>query len=435
MKKYLIFLTLLPVAIWSCVGTVDDLFDESASKRIDDAVVEYDQILRSSTNGWLVEYYPESGRAYGGYNLYFKFEDGERVLVGTELYGDDLVESLYSIKTDMGVTINFDTYNEALHYFSDPGLPVGGGAGLGYEGDYEFSIVSAGKSEIIMTGKKTHNTIRMVPLPEGMSWQEYLAQINEMKFLCNSPEYVVMVEGLEIKNVVRSSNTFTITYDVEVEGDTMTEIIFAPFMFTPKGIKLYEQIEVTGQPVREFTYNDVAERLDSNDADVQILMFTPPTNEYFCNSVLVTQWAYLELSPAFQAQWDLTLANLSNHDMIYSSGWQFIGNCPVNDYDGPCLFFFMYQTSSGAYAYAIFSFTFTPVDATDDQITMVYGSRYAAAATYYWLGECFNPIVNTLNDNSPYRLTPDYSTNPYQMRIESVNNPDIYLIVYAKHFG
>ena len=148
-----LFLLLGICALVSCRTEIDDYFDSSASQRIENEILKYRELLSSPQYGWAMEYFPGgTNQAFGGYALAVSFSrDGYATFLSS--LSDDVgksVTSLYSLKKDMGATLNFDTYNELFHYFSDSDISDGDGQGKGLLGDYEFILHSATESEILM---------------------------------------------------------------------------------------------------------------------------------------------------------------------------------------------------------------------------------------------------------------------------------------------
>jgi len=77
MKKLaIILLGLFPLVLSSCLKEEEDYFDKSASARIEEAVKNAISVLEGAENGWAVKYYPNPTQTFGGFNLFFKFDDG-----------------------------------------------------------------------------------------------------------------------------------------------------------------------------------------------------------------------------------------------------------------------------------------------------------------------------------------------------------------------
>ena len=119
----------LPLLCTSCLFDEEDLFDKTASERIEAAKVEAKAALESAPNGWHVRYFPSATQEFGGYNVFFKFADGQ-VTVASETESDPSTAetSLYSLGEDLGVTLNFDTKNSVINYFVHPRNPDGLGS-------------------------------------------------------------------------------------------------------------------------------------------------------------------------------------------------------------------------------------------------------------------------------------------------------------------
>ena len=147
----------------ACAPEQDDIFDDSSANRIEAAMKSYQEILVGASNGWLMEYYPNALQAYGGYNILVSFTKDGKMQASSDVYGSGKVsESTYKLYQSSGTILSVDTYNEVFHFFSDPDNPANVGKdGDGMEGDFEFTIMSASKEEIILQGKKTKNKIVM----------------------------------------------------------------------------------------------------------------------------------------------------------------------------------------------------------------------------------------------------------------------------------
>jgi hypothetical protein len=242
MKKILtpIITVAILLFMYSCTHTTDDLFDKSASERAREAMTVAQQVLMGAQNGWLAEYYPERNQKYGGFNLYFKFNE-TTAIVRSEIDPTRSKETIYQMLSDRGPTVNFTEYNNILHYFSDPSLPVGGGRGLGYEGDYEFVVQKATAEEVILLGKKTLNKIRLTPYT-GTSWESYCQSITNLQVKSILPLSMIVNENN--LSINRNGGRYTITYG--------TERVEIGFIATPTGIKFYKPITIYGQTMQHF---------------------------------------------------------------------------------------------------------------------------------------------------------------------------------------
>lgn len=60
MKRFLKIFTVMvaAVSLASCLKNQDDVFDEPGAIRMQEAIKAYKDTLGASTNGWILQYYP-----------------------------------------------------------------------------------------------------------------------------------------------------------------------------------------------------------------------------------------------------------------------------------------------------------------------------------------------------------------------------------------
>lgn len=71
------------IGLHSCLFQQDDYFDKSSAERAAADVIKCSELLKSSPNGWLLEYYIGSGYAMGGITLLCKFDDKKVTMAST----------------------------------------------------------------------------------------------------------------------------------------------------------------------------------------------------------------------------------------------------------------------------------------------------------------------------------------------------------------
>jgi len=189
------------LAFTGCQGEEPDLFEKSAAERLNEIAKDYTAVLAESEAGWIMEYYPTNSNEDPtglGYLMLVDFDKNGSVKIGMM---NDLTEgayeeatSLWEIITDNGPVLSFSTYNEILHFFSDPAIYD---QGLGLEGDYEFVMVNVPEDHqtIMLKGKKRGTYVRLTRLPAGTDFQEYLADVRAFQqtmFAATAPNYDYM---------------------------------------------------------------------------------------------------------------------------------------------------------------------------------------------------------------------------------------------------
>ncbi|NCC10884.1 MAG: DUF4302 domain-containing protein, partial [Bacteroidia bacterium] len=120
---------ILGALVWlvsACNPVQDQVFDKSASERVEVAIQSVTKTLKAAPKGWNMQLFAGKIQPYGGYNLIVDFSTDDQVTVYNPLVDNGQgVTSLYTVKQCGGALLSFDTYNKAMHYFSDPINPDG----------------------------------------------------------------------------------------------------------------------------------------------------------------------------------------------------------------------------------------------------------------------------------------------------------------------
>ncbi|MCD7793852.1 MAG: DUF4302 domain-containing protein [Alistipes sp.] len=270
MKKIAILSFLaLPLLFTSCLFDEEDVFDKSASERIEAAKNEAKTVLEGAPNGWHVRYFPSPTQEFGGYNVFFKFSEGS-VTIASETETDPATAetSLYTLGEDLGVTLNFDTKNSVINYFVHPRNPDGlGSTYKGMEGDYKFTVMSTSAEEVRLRGIISGNTYILTPMADDVVWateiENYQNCAEDMAF--NS--YSCVVNGQTYQTTL-TNRRFTIKLDDE-------NTVYAPFIYTKTGISLYEPITIDGVTAQDFTFIDEYYFAEAGGADFKIMTPEP----------------------------------------------------------------------------------------------------------------------------------------------------------------
>ena len=399
--------SLAALLLTACEPYTENLFDKPAGERIAESLQTYRELLTAQSNGWLVEYYPEKTQRYGGFNLFFRFEN-EQVTVRSEIDPAVSATSAWSTGTDMGPTINFNTYNEVLHpNFSDPAIPFGGGLGLNREGDYEFVVMSGSETEFILMGKKTKNTIRMTPFPANLSWEGYCQSLKAMYQNVNAPAYKMTIGGKEI-SIVKSirANAFTLK--------TNSETVFAPFIVTLSGIKFYEPITISGETLQVFNYHEGVDKIISEKGNAEISFVLTSLSNYFIENIRWADW-YLKtdnIGPGYLPAWNTAKANLEKYDLKLLYMWLGI----LADGYPTGISFAVYDEQEDAAWWGTYAYDFVAVG--EDRVKFVHNSALTTSDGIN--ADVFAPMMRnftiTLFNGKTFTLEPDVDvSNPKNM--------------------
>lgn len=252
----------------ACVNQVEEVFDTKASERLEQTMLECQSLLTSAEYGWMIEYYPDSNQSYGGSTYAAKFENNGDVTVtgevAQEISGDvsKTITSHYSINSSSSVVLTFDTYNEYIHYWSDPDDY----SGNVYDGDFEFAFESGNAEEMIFRGIKTGNRIVFTALDTDIVTcvQQIVAIQNEV------------VDNLYLGYRWDDGNSTGIElYDDDnynllayyPDGDTSGAYETIPYSYTSEGIGFYQPATINGITVQNFKWeNNTFVSTDAVDA-------------------------------------------------------------------------------------------------------------------------------------------------------------------------
>lgn len=274
MKRNRIFTYILAgvVALFSlqsCLFEQKDEFEDSASVRMAKTLAEAKTILSQQPNGWLMYYFPDNDQYYGGYNYILKFTD-EKATVWSELF-DGSAESFYKMTTNNGPVLTFDTNNDHFHFFATPsgsGKNLYGDSGKyqAYRGDFEFLILSATPEEVRLKGNRSGCLVVMVPFT-GEAPDAYMEAVNN----CVEEIFVSDFNGtvgstpyhifLDLSNRQASLNAIS-------SSDEEPEVTKVAYMYTDKGIRLYQPVTVGNSTIQELTWVEDSQKLVGTDIDL-----------------------------------------------------------------------------------------------------------------------------------------------------------------------
>jgi hypothetical protein len=404
---------MLPVLLLqSCLHDEENLFSQSPSERVEAAIKEYREVLTSSENGWLLEYYPEKNQKYGGYAYILKF-DKDNVTAYFEWankLGKDpekeTVSSLYNILPTQGALLSFDAYNEFIHYFANPSSS----AYQGKEGDYEFVLksISEDKNEITVKGSRTGNEMKLRRMTE--SPETYIANIRQEFLKLRSNSVLMHIANTDISARIKN-RVLSFRYMTEGPMGEMTTANLG-YCFTELGIKLYKPFTLNGVTFQEFKIVD--NEMVSLDGNVRMEFVREPPYMLFLDG----NWffKYSELGSVAKAQWNNAKAILdrSNKTLEFAS----IGYLLRDD-----AFCFNFQISGVQGAFVIGT-----KELPNEQIALsLTGSYYGgSSALAYWSDGTLKALMGAFAELGPehvFTVTTDNPVDPEWMQLTEVGNP------------
>lgn len=432
MKKKILNLFSFAIAVASlvaCSPETDRVFDEDASQRIAEFNAGLKETLMAAPNGWRMEYYASS--TYGGYNLLLKFTDTQ-VTAASEQFGSSqpsgigsdgkavTATSHYNIDQSMGSILSFDTYNEVIHYYSDPKNPDGVGTdGEGMSGDFEFRVQSYCSDSIVMKGKKNSKKIVMYPIPEDQTWEDVLTEISTTDDYMNSSSYDFIVEGSERSvSVVKSYRRLLFSYTLDSGSDTT---VYCPYITTAEGYKFYEPATVDGTTVTGFLKGDTNDYFYSmNNSQARIETYVPKLAESLSTGMWFISYDYL--GAYAQPSWDdfreqLKTTGINNtKERLY---WAYIGTS--NGKTG------MFLNAGGTTIKQ--GITFTTLNDEGDEVRLRWNSSVQSNKddrdyyNKYGLKEAMEPFVGSGSTGRSFKLTTDSQRHPSYIILSDMDEP------------
>ena len=273
MKNIFYIAAFLVLGLTSCINEEEDLFDDSAANRMMAAQKECREVLSGVPNGWVVEYYAgthiiDAEKRIGGLVFLMDFDENGDVVIASEHEGakpaKTKVKSTYNIIADQSIVLTFDTYNDILHYFSEPSMEDLDGLG----GDYEFVVMDVTPEKVVLKGRRKGNRIIMRPLAEDTNWDDYIDGVSAFKKKVTYSRFNVFVNEQRTENTVAlgmmDHNLIVMGRYFPQEQENVT--------FSPNGMNLYSPVQIAGYAVESFTWDEAQNRLVTSVDGVTIAL-------------------------------------------------------------------------------------------------------------------------------------------------------------------
>lgn len=403
-KIYWLFYLVTAVMIAACTHEEEDLFDSSSATRADAAVKADLEILTGATNGWLMEYFPESQQTYGGYNILVKFSTDGKVTTASELFeATDTKTSLYSMKQSAGVVLSFDTYNDIFHFFAEPGDPAAiGGNGYGLEGDYDFLVLEASAEKVVLKGKKSGSHALLTPVKK--EWSTYLDEVQKADASMLFSQYTLKINGEELP-VAANYRTLVITVG---DGQTVT----IPYIVTPTGFKFYESTVVNEKTLTGFKFDSTkgnyGQFTEEGNSDIQLIPEVLPLNQLFVEEDWYFTFSHLSdpVKPYFLQAYKGSKAE--GEEIAYMSlGSGVSGNYAFNFKSGDYSGFLTYNYKLEG----------------DDLVTLTFGGRADSNGQFYYQNCGYNYVISAIGSGTTYKIIADNVLNPSYLTLTDIKDP------------
>ena len=247
----------------SCTPEVEDAFNKPSPDRIAEAISETKDILTAAPNGWKMAYQGSGG--FGGFNILCKFDKEDNVFCEEES-DHAKATSHYTVQQGQGVLLSFDSFNAALHKYSDPVGKINGKSvgkdGKGFQGDFEFRVMSCTKDSIVLEGRKHGDRVVMTPMPEDLTWDSFFTQIATVASGMSSERYNIIID----KDTLPARMNLHTLHTTDKNG----KAVAIPFIYTPQGIEVLKADSLNGRKLTAFTYSTDDQWVDPHDKSVML---------------------------------------------------------------------------------------------------------------------------------------------------------------------
>ena len=409
---FLLFSTLL---LQSCLKDQEDVFDKSSSLRMQEVLDKTKAALTGNENGWSLDYYPSRDLSYGGIAYAIQFKGTEATVYSQNAEKGET--SLYKLTNDDGPVLSFDTYNSLMHAYATPSSSE-------YEakdGDFEFIIMDVQSDLITLKGKRSGNMMYMHRL--SLPAKEYIAAVQNIEEKMYSGKYAFVIDGDSIL-VRRTGNVFLFTDPKTGESTEM------PFITTTTGFELKDTVTIMGKNVEGFNYSENGIWANPTDNSIALVAIPQPLTEF-----LTTHYWFFKASAMSEKALKLfNKAKEGSAEIGEEVKYMIIGPNDVLGYSGAFGFSFMSGDSKGNFGGSLV------LDAdilTDDILTLYYTGKVEGDGGWYFSNANYNYVISALTGPAgfSYTLTADNLKNPTWIKMQQIDDPEMYFTVYKEEIA
>ena len=258
-----LFAAFLALQLSSCDNNTDadPKFDKTPTERLNAQKTELNDALLSSEFGWKAVYFTDN-TILGGYTHLFKFAADGTVQMASDFDDDTAVyKSEYQVQLGSTVSLTFTTKNR-IHLLSESdNYPIAALRAKGYLGDFQFLYYGQENGQIIFKANRNGAEIRFVKAT-AQDWTDLPKNI----------DMIDNVIGDDTRPLFRllETNDGTAKHQFDFSFSDVTRYAEANSIetgysvsynmgvgYTPTGIVVSPAVEVAGQKLTNFVYNDV----------------------------------------------------------------------------------------------------------------------------------------------------------------------------------
>lgn len=246
-------------------------FDETPTDRINAQSEKLNELLLSSEYGWKAVYFTDNTQL-GGYTHLFKFSPGGKVSMASDFDSDTKkYDSQYEIQLGSTVSVVFTTANR-IHLLSDSNsYPTDDFEGQGYLGDFQFLFYGEDKGDIVFRTNRKFQELRFVKATAA-DWASLPLNIVMEKNVigANTRPLFRLLEtndGTTTRQFDFSFNKATRFATADPITAGFSESYNIGIGYTPTGMIISPAIEIKGQKLSEFVYDDATGNFTATGTD------------------------------------------------------------------------------------------------------------------------------------------------------------------------
>nr|WP_315256784.1 DUF4302 domain-containing protein [uncultured Flavobacterium sp.] len=265
--KYLI-IGLITLLLASCTNTdAEQKFEQTPTERLNSQKKELMDMLLSSENGWKAVYFTDN-TVLGGYTHLIKFAKDGTVQMASDFDADTKIyKSEYDIQLGSTLSLVFTTKNR-IHLLSESdNYPIPELESKGYLGDFQFLYYGQENGEIIFKTNRVNETtgvngeLRFVKAT-AEDWTDLAKNIDMIDNVVgdDSRPLFRLLETNDGKTIHQFDFTFSeVTRFAEANSlETGYSVTYDMGIgYSPTGIIVSPAVEVGGQKLTNFIYNDL----------------------------------------------------------------------------------------------------------------------------------------------------------------------------------
>lgn len=411
-NKFIILLLALSALLFqSCLKDQEDIFDKPSSLRMQEVLDKTKAALTGNENGWSLDYFPDRNLSYGGIAYAIQFKGSTATVFSQE--SDKSESSLYKLTNDDGPVLSFDSYNSLMHAYATPSISE-------YEakdGDFEFIIMDVQDDIITLKGKRSGNIMHMHRLSKPA--KDYIDDVKSMEEKMYSNKYAIMIDG---DSIIASRTKHVFMFTDPKTGKSMD----IPFVTNTTGFEFYEPVSIRDKTVSGFTYSTDGIWKTPEDKSVALVGISQTLSE-----LLITQnWFFKASAISPEALKYFNMAKNGSAGEGEVVNYLILGPNNILDYSGA----FGISFISGGYGGSLI----IDAEALDDTtVGLWFTMQGEGDGIWYFHNANYDYLISALTGTMgyTYTLSADDPKKPTWIKMEQLENPDIYFTVFKEEIA